>query len=212
MTVLGSRYTVSTSKLLTKLPSIHVCLFSNSTGIWQAPSPAEPLRAADLHVVAKLARLSGLCYVPSATLATRLSAEGFQLMAQGKTSFTRYIKDLKVLNHTNSLLQALTPSWCRWYTAQGILRQAAALPPVAQSANIADKPHTHSSLVTSSLADNTLVILLRGVSWKSEETEMMKLGQNLLKFWPVSLDGEGAHPQGVLQAHGGRCISRHFAA
>ena len=95
MIVLGSRYTVSASKLLTMLPSIHVCSSSNSTGIWQAPSPAEPLRAADLHVVAKLARLSGLCYVPSATLATRLSAEGFQLMAQGKTSFTRYIEDLK---------------------------------------------------------------------------------------------------------------------
>ena len=51
-----------------------------------------------------------------------------------------------------------------------------------------------------------LVVLLRGVSWRSEETEMMKLGQNLLKFWPVSLDAREASSQGTLQAHGGRCI------
>lgn len=60
----------------------------------------------------------------------------------------------------------------------------------------------------------TLVVQLRGVSWKSEETEMMRLGQNLLKFWPVALRVDGAPQQSMLQAHGGRCIrlQRAFVA
>lgn len=39
---------------------------------------------------------------------------------------------------------------------------------------------------------------------------MVKLGQNLLKFWPVSLEVKGAPSHSVLQAHGGRCMHPQY--
>ena len=47
------------------------------------------------------------------------------------------------------------------------------------------------------------VVLMRGVVWKSEEVEVMKLWQNLLRFWPVTFASNLVQPQGALQAHGG---------
>lgn len=76
--------------------AVRETFFSSSVFALQAQPPAQctdaPLSTADLHQAAKLARLSGLCYVPSATLPARLAEEGFQLAASGKTSFTRYCK------------------------------------------------------------------------------------------------------------------------
>ena len=50
------------------------------------------LSVQELHQAAKLARLSGLCYGTPETLAARLQAEGLQVLAQGQTSFTRYLQ------------------------------------------------------------------------------------------------------------------------
>ncbi len=51
------------------------------------------------------------------------------------------------------------------------------------------------------------VILMRGVVWRSEEVEVMKLWQNLLRFWPVTFADSLVRPQGALQAHGGGCLT-----
>ena len=51
------------------------------------------------------------------------------------------------------------------------------------------------------------VILMRGVVWRSAEVEMMKLWQNLLRFWPVTFADSLVQPQGALQAHGGGCLT-----
>ena len=51
------------------------------------------------------------------------------------------------------------------------------------------------------------VILMRGVVWRSEEVEVMKLWQNLLRFWPVTFADSLVQPQGALQAHGGGCLT-----
>ncbi len=51
------------------------------------------------------------------------------------------------------------------------------------------------------------VILMRGVVWRSEEVEVMKLWQNLLRFWPVTFADSLVQPQGALQAHGGTCLT-----
>lgn len=49
------------------------------------------------------------------------------------------------------------------------------------------------------------VVLLRGVVWKSEEVEVMKLWQKLLRFWPVTFADSLVTPAGALKAHGGTC-------
>lgn len=54
-----------------------------------AAHEAIALSSADLQQAAKLARLSGFCYLPSDTLSARLCGEGFELASSGKTSFTR---------------------------------------------------------------------------------------------------------------------------
>ena len=48
---------------------------------------------------------------------------------------------------------------------------------------------------------------MRGVVWRSEEVEVMKLWQNLLRFWPVTFADSLVQPQGALQAHGGGCLT-----
>ena len=76
----------------------------------------------------------------------------------------------------------------------------------ADSAN-ANMSDTHTEKQSSSGQSQAraehCVILMRGVVWKSEEVEMMKLWQNLLRFWPVTFADSLVQPQGALQAHGG---------
>lgn len=194
--------------------------FCQSAALQQNASSAHetaPLSSSELHQAAKLARLSGICYGGSATLAARVTAEGFQFQTQGQTAFTRYDTTTTITNVRHCGVFNRASGAFRWYVAQGTLKQ-----PLGWSAEDAATSSSHSPGATSMPANaqftggmpvqtihnrlDTLVILLRGVVWRSEEVEMMKLLQNLLKFWPVSLDANAAQPQAVLQAHGGRCF------
>ena len=68
----------------------------------------------------------------------------------------------------------------------------------ASAADTHQPPSLHSPV-----ASEHCVVLMRGVVWRSEEVEMMKLGQNLLRFWPNTFADRLVQPQGALQAHGG---------
>ena len=87
----------------------------------------------------------------------------------------------------------------------------------SSSESEADEEHTFDSITSpdSSLLHETqlplpttaqhCVVLLRGVVWKSEEVEVMKLWQKLLRFWPVTFADSLVTPAGALKAHGGTC-------
>ena len=81
----GSKVNEAIFSVSSNLGSHSACCFSSA-----APQDAtSQLSSADLHYIAKLARLSGLCYGPPEKLAARLQAEGMQVEAQGQTAFTR---------------------------------------------------------------------------------------------------------------------------
>lgn len=95
----------------------------------------------------------------------------------------------------------------------------------SSSESEADEEHTFDSITSpgSSLLHEAkphlptmaqhCVVLLRGVVWKSEEVEVMKLWQQLLRFWPVTFADSLVTPAGALKAHGGTCgLLKTFAA
>ncbi|DBA99807.1 TPA: hypothetical protein ACH3X3_012346 [Trebouxia sp. C0006] len=165
------------------------------------------LSAKEVHFAAKLARLSGLCYGQPDRLAARLQAEGMQVQAQGQTSFTRWFVA------TGSLNQPLAAPSQLAHAGVPDRRTTAAEAHLDSSSNSdAEEHQTPSARVTPAHIDATsnmpsqsehCVILMRGVVWRSEEVEVMKLWQNLLRFWPVTFADSLVQPQGALQAHGG---------
>jgi hypothetical protein len=96
-------------------------------------------------------------------------------------------------------------------------RSTAAEAPFDNSSNSDAEEHQRpSASVTPAHIDATpsmpsqsehCVILMRGVVWRSEEVEVMKLWQNLLRFWPVTFADSLVQPQGALQAHGGGVLT-----
>eukprot|EP00884_Botryococcus_braunii_P015633 jgi/Botrbrau1/2753/Bobra.0164s0032.1 len=176
------------------------------TGDGEVPLRGEtrPLGPADLHEAARMARLSGLCYLPGdhgdQHLGRRLAAEGFRLVASGDTYFTR------------------------WYIADEVRRRDDATPgsdelrqqePGAMEEGTredrdASAVHSEGSLRAREDGTSTSgegndegarILVLRGVAWRADSVEPLRLWQGLARFWPSPLGPKG--PAASILAHSG---------
>ncbi|DBB06614.1 TPA: hypothetical protein ACH3X1_012136 [Trebouxia sp. C0004] len=164
------------------------------------------LSAKEVHFAAKLARLSGLCYGQPDRLAARLQAEGMQVQAQGQTSFTRWFVASGSLNQPltapSQLPHAGIPEK-RSMAIEASFDDSSNSDAEGQMASASVPPAYIDAVPSMPSQSDHCVILMRGVVWRSEEVEVMKLWQNLLRFWPVTFADSLVQPHGALQAHGG---------
>jgi hypothetical protein len=47
------------------------------------------------------------------------------------------------------------------------------------------------------------IVVMRGVVWRADAVEPLRLWQALARFWPVPLAPEATHPHGAVLAHSG---------
>ena len=73
-----------------------------------AEAHAQALSAPELHRAAKLARLSGLCYLRADELSARLQLEGLQLVCSGMTHFTRCVMAACTMKYVRTLHRRIT--------------------------------------------------------------------------------------------------------